>query len=223
VEDDQLVEQGVEEDGPAETGNFTLFNDIRHRRDGTGETRRTLSWIWLATSSTDDSDSAGDQILRVEWAKSRAHAARAKEEVLLLREEMRRVLEFLEWKATWWTAQENRRSKSGSKDLLEGLSAYAKVQSDLQLTLAAHFRTIWQQPLHDAEPLPAQPSMAPQTSDSQMPHTQTMDLSNNEEDDEEDDEDGCLDDGAEDFEDLEVGWDGEEGNESETEGVHFYC
>lgn len=46
--------QGIWEDGevlgdiegPVE-GEFTLFNETRARRDGTGETRRTLSWIWL--------------------------------------------------------------------------------------------------------------------------------------------------------------------------------
>ena len=221
LEDEQLGLQERELDGPVETDSFTLFKDVRTRRDGTGETRRTLSWIWLATSSTDDTDSAGDHILRVEWAKSRARAAQAKEEVLLLCEEMCRVLEFLEWKATWWTAQENQRS--GSKDLLEGLSAYAKVQSELQRALAHHFRMIWQQPLLDAESLLAQ-SSTPDGNHDPAPQTQPMDLSNEQEVEEADDDDDDDDDDEDGIEegDLEADLD-EEGYESDTEGVHFYC
>jgi hypothetical protein len=43
--------------------------------------------------------------LRIEWAKTRAKALRYAEEVDLLEEEMRRVLQFLEWRASWWRAQ----------------------------------------------------------------------------------------------------------------------
>lgn len=227
LEDDQLELQEMELDGPAETDSFTLLKDIRTRRDGTGESRRALSWIWLAASSTDDSDSAADCILQVEWAKSRARAARAKEEVLLLREEMRQVLEFLEWKAMWWTARENQRSKTGSKDLLEGLSAYAKVQSELQRTLAAHFRAIWQQPLCKAESLLGQPhasaaTQMPDGNHSPVPHTQSMDLSGDKGVEE---EDSCDEGDAEeeDSDDLEADLEGGGGYESDAEGVLFYC
>ncbi|KDR69912.1 hypothetical protein GALMADRAFT_47993, partial [Galerina marginata CBS 339.88] len=63
---------------------LTLLNEPRERRDGTGETRRTLSWIWTSTSNTPDPGDSSDDILRAEWAKSRARAARGTEEVLLL-------------------------------------------------------------------------------------------------------------------------------------------
>jgi len=96
--EEQLGLQKRELDGPVETDNFTLFKDVWTHCDGTGKIQWTLLWIWLATSSTDDTDSTGDHILSVEWAKSRAQAAQAKEEVLLLCEEMRHVLELLEWK-----------------------------------------------------------------------------------------------------------------------------
>ena len=84
---------------------LTLYNEPRTRRDGTGETRRTLSWIWTTDSNITGPEDSSDDILRSEWAKSRAQAARATEEVLLLREEMRRVLDFLGWKADWWTTR----------------------------------------------------------------------------------------------------------------------
>ena len=73
-----------------------LFPDIRTRRDGTGETRRVLSWIWSAKHSGEGEDGE-DDILRVEWSKSRARVNRTSEEVLRLKEEMRRVLETLKY------------------------------------------------------------------------------------------------------------------------------
>ncbi|KAF8224566.1 hypothetical protein L208DRAFT_1310555 [Tricholoma matsutake] len=43
--------------------------------------------------------------IRVKWAKARARAEQWQEEVILLEEEMRRVLEFCQWKARWWEYQ----------------------------------------------------------------------------------------------------------------------
>ncbi|KJA13135.1 hypothetical protein HYPSUDRAFT_209799 [Hypholoma sublateritium FD-334 SS-4] len=69
----------------------------KKRKLGTGETRKQLSWIWrtlpLLTGADED-----DDILRAEWARSRARVRRASEEVMLVREEMRLndVLESLE-------------------------------------------------------------------------------------------------------------------------------
>ncbi|KAF8954794.1 hypothetical protein BDZ97DRAFT_1927721 [Flammula alnicola] len=123
LEDDQLDgEQGVEQ---KETDEFTLFNETRSRRDGTGETRRTLSWIWLTIPSSDSDDNNTTFF-----------------------EEMRRVLAFLEWKAKWWRSRELAR-EGVSKDLAEGLAAYARSQARLQDSLAAHFRELWKAPLQD--------------------------------------------------------------------------
>lgn len=71
-----------------------------------------------------------DDILRSDRAKSRAHVARANEEVLLLREEMRRTLEFLEWKAVWWEKREALQ-KFKDKAMVEGVRAYAHEQAAL--------------------------------------------------------------------------------------------
>ena len=147
--EDHQVDDVSAVDSQAETNNFSLFGEERTRRDGTGETRRTLSWIWLTNSKTPDVNAEADDILRVEWAKSRARAHRAKEEVLLLREEMRRVLEYLEWKAKWWTLQAGLRSVDTG--LSEGLHSYAEVQSQLQHSLVNHFRSIWKQPLANVQ------------------------------------------------------------------------
>ena len=148
--DDEQIEQQLsggdtvhfEGDSPS----FTLFNEERSRRDGTGETRRALSWIWLNNKGGGMDDSA-DDILRAEWAKSRARAARATEEVQLLREEMRRVLSFLDWKSKWWRSQAALRKVQPG--LREGLEAYALVQANLQDLLASDFRATWRKPLED--------------------------------------------------------------------------
>jgi hypothetical protein len=150
LDDEQLEQLATSTpDVIADDDNLTLFNEPRGRRDGTGETRRTLSWIWTTNSNVAGPEDSSDDILRVEWAKSRARAARATEEVLLLREEMRRVLEFLAWKADWWSTRVGWR-RDINKDLAEGLRAYAQTQADLQTTLSTEFRTIWRSPLDDA-------------------------------------------------------------------------
>jgi hypothetical protein len=75
-----------------------LFPEVRKQKDGTEETRRILSWIWI-TMPIELAEGQNDDLLRSEWAKSRVRATWAMEEILLLREEMRCVLGFLRWKA----------------------------------------------------------------------------------------------------------------------------
>ncbi|PPR01605.1 hypothetical protein CVT26_013324 [Gymnopilus dilepis] len=143
--------QGIWEDDevPVDPGppssELTLFNETRTKRDGTGETRRTISWIWMNVRVKDTKDE-DDEILRAEWAKSRARAARAKEEVMLLKEEMSRVLKYLDWKANWWRKWSLERPDV-SRELSEGMRAYALTQAAVQDTLAKHFKAMWDAPL----------------------------------------------------------------------------
>ena len=62
--------------------------------------------------------------LRVEWLKCRARAARWKEEIQLLEEEMRQAICFCAWKVNWWEKQAHRRTSILSH-LAEGIAAYA--------------------------------------------------------------------------------------------------
>ncbi|KAF8895002.1 hypothetical protein CPB84DRAFT_1848339 [Gymnopilus junonius] len=159
---------------------FELFNEVRTRRDGTGETRRTLSWIWL-TIPSNDSEEDKDDILRVEWAKSRARATRATEEVMLLKEEMRRVLAFLEWKSRWW--QDRQCTRTGlEKSMAEGVQAFALRQSSLQSQLAAHFRKLWKAPLEDSKKEASNDSHT-------MPASQKDTSDDNDDDNDNDDDD----------------------------------
>ncbi|KAJ3500804.1 hypothetical protein NLJ89_g9630 [Agrocybe chaxingu] len=228
--------RGTLEDGqidtstPAEmeTEEFSLLPEERSRRDGTGESRRTLSWIWLmkATSASVD-DNGGtstgtgkgkdkrarvadspsdnehndadesDDILRSEWAKSRARAARAKEEVLLLREEMRRVLQFLEWKAKWWLGRAEFRSDDKAR--MEALQGYALAQAALHRSLAVNFRAAWEKPLGDEDPH-TDPSTAhdiPLASRSMQDRDDEEDSEDDEDDSDEEDEE------AQELEELE--------------------
>jgi hypothetical protein len=132
------------------SASIDLMGEKRHKRDGTGQTRRALSWIWTSGTRSSNPDDEGDDILQVEWAKSRARVRRCREEVLLLKEEMRRVVAFLDWKAAWWMGRRNMRGGVGDtirKDLQEGLNAYAEGQADLQKRLREHFCTLWGLPL----------------------------------------------------------------------------
>ena len=74
--------------------------------------------------------------------KTRARAARWKEEVLLVVEEMRRVLWFLNWRATEWKSQGRQRQVMDS-NLQDGLTAYANKQSRIFKAMAHRFGKLW--------------------------------------------------------------------------------
>lgn len=147
---------------PPVTSNATTFLDAGQRgaRDGTGETYKSLSWIWTTgrTLQINDETDSDDRVLRAEWCKSRARGNRATEEVFKVQEEMRRTLKYLEWKAAWWITKVDERTEGIKGDLSEALRAYALEQSSLQLALHASFKTIWGKPLIESlEELPFVP------------------------------------------------------------------
>lgn len=82
--------------------------------------------------------------LRVEYAKSKARVARWSEEVVLVAEEMRRTVAFLDWKSKWWLKQMSQRTNI-SADIQSGLEAYAKRQSMQMNKLAYRFAFQWLQ------------------------------------------------------------------------------
>ena len=77
----------------------------------TSNSHYELSWIWLVQHATQSSPSQSEmhiseeefnQSMRIEWAKARARKMRWKEEVMLIQEEMWRMISFHKWKAGWW-------------------------------------------------------------------------------------------------------------------------
>ncbi|THU93272.1 hypothetical protein K435DRAFT_670510, partial [Dendrothele bispora CBS 962.96] len=105
--------------------------------------------------------------IRVEWCKSFARAKRWSEEVVLVKEEMRRVLVTLEHKASEWDKRQEfvgplAQGRSGWDETwrfassydgslahgtdrchAEGVKAYANSQASLYRQLEAKFRRMW--------------------------------------------------------------------------------
>ena len=83
---------------------------------------------------------------RLEWSKAYARRARWSEEVKLLKEEMRRILEFLRWKSNDWLCKGDHRIVSSLATCpfhLEGLRAYSSRQAHVYGDLHNHFLGIW--------------------------------------------------------------------------------
>ncbi|KAG6847818.1 hypothetical protein H0H93_005714 [Arthromyces matolae] len=114
--------------------------DLRNLSEGlAGDTegRRRISWVWLQDSATTavDDDPRFNDALRIEWCRSRARMMRWSEEVELLKEEMRRILEFLSWEGNQWLA---RAKIIIGSDVLEqeGRAAYAQSQAAIRFGLS---------------------------------------------------------------------------------------
>ncbi|KAF9029676.1 hypothetical protein BJ165DRAFT_1359234, partial [Panaeolus papilionaceus] len=114
----------------------------KNRKD---KTHHLIPWIWLVISPNTkklDDEAELDVTARVQWAKSRAHALRWKEEVLLVVEEMRRCVAYLEWKVRWW--EQRAQSRTGiTAHLGAGLRAYALKQADYTRCLAGSSAVQW--------------------------------------------------------------------------------
>jgi hypothetical protein len=82
--------------------------------------------------------------IRIEWTKSHARAARWEEEVILLEEEMRRVISFCQWKARWWR-QRSEEITSSAMALQEGAMAYAAEHEVFELRFLSALEVRWGQ------------------------------------------------------------------------------
>ncbi|KAG2101391.1 uncharacterized protein F5147DRAFT_747022 [Suillus discolor] len=114
----------------------------RSERDasrGLGQGYQMTSWIWLTSGVQDDMGL--NDVLHVEWAKSRARAQRWNEEVLLLKEEMWRTRQFLAWCAQQWRSV----TELSHQDvqIVAGTAAYAQRQAAIQHALLARFTSLW--------------------------------------------------------------------------------
>ncbi|TEB28145.1 hypothetical protein FA13DRAFT_1711969 [Coprinellus micaceus] len=112
--------------------------------------KHQLTWIWLRRKNTqapkvktDVTAEEVDECERAEWCKARARVQRWREEVQLIKEEMRRVVVYLHWKAGWWEGQGIRRSDDIDVDVAHGLEAYSAKQASYCRRLAADCLTHW--------------------------------------------------------------------------------
>ncbi len=83
----------------------------------------------------------------MEYTKSKARVSRWQEEVLLLVEEMRRSIAFLQWKAQWWRSLAAKRRVRN--EIRSGLVAYNRRQEAQLLALAEKFAVLWRPTLKD--------------------------------------------------------------------------
>jgi hypothetical protein len=74
--------------------------------------------------------------------RMRACAMQWSEDVVLLREEMRRVLEVLEWHSVWWEGQQTWRGNLNT-ELNEGMVAYASKQATVRRLIRKSFNHLW--------------------------------------------------------------------------------
>ncbi|THU93004.1 hypothetical protein K435DRAFT_671013, partial [Dendrothele bispora CBS 962.96] len=111
--------------------------------DGAGESRRMISWIWETSKRgvNGTTEAVLFEGLRVEWCKAYARVRRYREEILLLKEEMRRCLVTLEWQAQQWLSKAN--PTSFGEAHADGISAYAYQQGALRRKIASRFRVMW--------------------------------------------------------------------------------
>ncbi|KAH8825897.1 hypothetical protein DL96DRAFT_1735127, partial [Flagelloscypha sp. PMI_526] len=116
---------------------------------------RTVSWIWGCQYGGDgDLDSSNiSEYMRVEWTKARRRRNLWREEVLLIREEMRRTLRSLSYAADLWkrwgegveteSFEEDGTARSRAEDVLAGLKAYASKQQSHYQDIFDEFDSIW--------------------------------------------------------------------------------
>ena len=122
--------------------------------EGVGDGSYTPSWIWLAnprgrepSGAAEPSENASDEevndAMRAEWTTSFARMERWAEEAELIQEEMRRVIEFLEWKSNDWSSKREARSALVTSDIQSRLGAYARKQAAVYRNLAVLFALLW--------------------------------------------------------------------------------
>ncbi|KAK6974636.1 CxC2 domain-containing protein [Favolaschia claudopus] len=147
LEDEHIRLDQEEEPDTAARARLGVVGSRTSKKDRKGRaaasaSRRRMSWIWTQGGGPDADDEELVDAVRVEWSRAKARKDRWVEEVDLLREEMRRVLRFLEWRAMWWE-QKRSVTHSVSADIRAGLQAYAARQASLARRLAFRFKQIW--------------------------------------------------------------------------------
>ncbi|KAJ7079314.1 hypothetical protein C8R43DRAFT_1143270 [Mycena crocata] len=114
----------------------------RNPRHIQGSSKRVMAWIWTAQGALGKEEEELHKSMRVEWCRAKARKVRWEEEVLLLREEMRRVLRYLEWQAEWWVARRDVR-QDATPELRHGLAAYALRHANIFGRLGGFFQNEW--------------------------------------------------------------------------------
>ncbi|KAK7027809.1 CxC2 domain-containing protein [Favolaschia claudopus] len=149
--EDLRVEEELEDDTVARRRLGLVGSQSRERRVSKAAGKRSkdkdkrkhrMSWIWTSGGGPGQDEKELRDAVRIEWSKAKARRDRWVEEVQLLREEMRRVLRFLAWRAGWW---EERAvvEREVRQELNEGAQAYAARQAAMTRQIGRRFRSAW--------------------------------------------------------------------------------
>ncbi|KAJ7138786.1 hypothetical protein C8R43DRAFT_955258 [Mycena crocata] len=87
-----------------------------------------MSWIWTSVGSQSNDEEHLHESLWIEWSWALARKTRWEEEVMLIREEMRRVLRYLEWEQKRWEEKKTARTGQVEAGIQQGLAVYAVKQ-----------------------------------------------------------------------------------------------
>jgi hypothetical protein len=117
--------------------------------DETSNSRYQPSWIWLVpcvSGSRNVETTIGEdefnKSMQVEWSKARARMQRWNEELLIIKEEMRRVIVYHNWRAAWWCERSSLREHADAT-ILSGVSGYAHKQAAISTRMAERCAVYW--------------------------------------------------------------------------------
>ena len=99
-------------------------------------------WIWCSSTTVVSPDKVNKD-MHVEWAQCVTHAECWREEVILLQEEMRRVVQFLEWWSNNWLTKADLRMDTIMLAVHAGLLVYVKKQGLIFCNLTIWFSQCW--------------------------------------------------------------------------------
>ncbi|KAF8174368.1 hypothetical protein K438DRAFT_1980398 [Mycena galopus ATCC 62051] len=123
-----------------EEGGVASLGAVAH-----GEGRCTLSWIWYTAK---EGEAATEkelvEALCVEWCKAYARMRCWHEDIVLVEEEMRqRTIAYGYYAAAEWVARTAARADMVDKELLEGLTAYAREQEEHEKVTCTNLTGKW--------------------------------------------------------------------------------
>ena len=105
-------------------------------------------WIWLVPHvggpnvETTIREDKFNGTMQVEWSNARARMQRWNEELLIVQEEMRRVIVYLNWKVAWWRERSSLRDHE-DETILSGVSGYAHKQAAICSRMAEKCAVHW--------------------------------------------------------------------------------
>ncbi|CAK5279026.1 unnamed protein product [Mycena citricolor] len=123
----------------------------RAARQQPGTSKKVMLWIWtVKVPGVEGSEMTIHDSIRLEWCRAKARKKRWEEEVLLLREEMRRVLRSIDYEAAAWKKCTEVERDDLDVEVHAGVIAYALKQADWCHQLRDHFHAEFDVPLAEA-------------------------------------------------------------------------